>query len=89
MYLTVIDYGSKHWEQFASVNRWVWLVYRGERSEQDVKSIYQHSDVMLRTNSSAEWWELAPVLQEDSRVSVDEIWCYEVEKSEWRQLDSD
>ena len=85
-HLVRIDYGLNHWEDHASMTRWVWIAYRGEHQETEARQIYKDNDVMLRTNHELEWWQAAEVLQKDVRLQTQEVWEFQSESAQWRNL---
>lgn len=87
-HLVRIDYGEEHWEDFAQMNRWIYLCYAGDHTETDLYSIFKAGEVMLRTNSHREYWEIAPVLLLDTRINSEEIWSYSVTDNIWRQMET-
>lgn len=87
-HLVRIDYGEEHWEDFAQMNRWIYLCYAGDHTETDLYNIFKAGEVMLRTNSHQEYWEIAPVLLLDTRINSEEIWSYSVTDNIWRQMET-
>mgnify|MGYP005988474501 CR=1 FL=1 len=75
-HLVRIDYGEEHWEDFAQMNRWIYLCYAGDHTETDLYNIHQ------------EYWEIAPVLLLDTRINSEEIWSYSVTDNIWRQMET-
>jgi hypothetical protein len=85
-HLLRIDFGLNHWEDHASMTRWVWVVYQGDHKETEIGAIYKNNSVLLRTNHELEWWQAAEVLQHDVRLQTQEVWEFQAAGSQWRSL---
>ena len=85
-HLLRLDFGLNHWEDHASMTRWVWVVYQGDHKETEAREIYTNNAVLLRTNHELEWWQASEVLQHDVRLQTQEVWEFQAEGSQWRSL---
>ena len=47
-HLVRIDYGEEHWEDFAQMNRWIYLCYAGDHTETDLYNIFKAGDGWMR-----------------------------------------